>query len=148
MVSSMGERQTLLHTSLQRTRNTASSTCESESEVSRVRLFVTPWTVAHQAPSSMGFSREKYLDGLPFPSPGELPNPGIEPGSPTLQADALTAELPENAHLLGPLKQYLIPSKRQILIQEVWGGPESLRSSRASGADAPPSMDHMLQERP
>ena len=70
----------------------------------------------------MGFSREKYLDGLPFPSPGELPNPGIEPESPTLQADALTAELPENPHLLGPLKQYLIPSKRQILIQEVWGG--------------------------
>ena len=62
--------------------------------LSGVRLFVTPWTVAYQAPPSMGFSRQEYWSGLPFPSPGDLPNPGIEPGSPTLQADALTAELP------------------------------------------------------
>ena len=48
-----------------------------------------PWTVAHQAPPSMGFSRQEYWSGLPFPSPGDLPNPGIEPRSPTLQADAL-----------------------------------------------------------
>ena len=46
-----------------------------------------PWTVAHQAPLSMGFSRQEYWSGLPFPSPGDLPNPGIEPRSPTLQAD-------------------------------------------------------------
>ena len=52
--------------------------------LSRVWLFVTPWTVAHQAPLSMGFSRQEYWSGLPFPSPGDLPNPGIEPGSPTL----------------------------------------------------------------
>ena len=45
--------------------------------------------VAHQAPLSMGFSRQEYWSGLPFPSPGDLPNPGIEPGSPALQADAL-----------------------------------------------------------
>ena len=50
--------------------------------LSRVRLFVTPWTVAYQAPPSMGFSRQEYWSGLPFPSPGELPNPGIEPGLP------------------------------------------------------------------
>ena len=50
--------------------------------LSRVRLFATPWTVAHQAPPSMGFSRQEYWGGLPFPSPGDLPNPGIEPGSP------------------------------------------------------------------
>ena len=56
--------------------------------------LVTPWTVACQAPLSMGFSRQEYWSGLPFPSPGDLPNPGIEPGSPALQADALTAELP------------------------------------------------------
>ena len=62
--------------------------------LSGVRLFVTPWTVAYQAPPSMGFSRQEYWSGLPFPSPGDLPNPGIEPGSPTLQADALTAGLP------------------------------------------------------
>ena len=62
--------------------------------LSRVRLFVTPWTVAHQAPLSMGFSRQEYWSGLQFPSPGDLPNPGIEPRSPTLQADALTSEPP------------------------------------------------------
>ena len=49
---------------------------------SRVRLFATPWTVAHQAPPSMDFSRQEYWSGLPFPSPGDLPYPGIEPGSP------------------------------------------------------------------
>ena len=59
-----------------------------------VRLFATPWTVAHQASPSMGFSRQEYWSGLPFPSPGDLPNPGIEPRSPALQADALPAEPP------------------------------------------------------
>ena len=52
----------------------------------------TPQTAARQAPLSMGFSRQEYWSGLPFPSPRDLPNPGIEPGSPTLQADALTSE--------------------------------------------------------
>ena len=52
--------------------------------------FATPWTVAHQAPPSMGFSRQEYWSGLPFPPPGDLPDPGIEPRSPTLQADAFT----------------------------------------------------------
>ena len=60
--------------------------------LSRVRLFVTPWTVAHQAPLSMGFSRQEYWSGLLFPSPGDLPDPGIEPRSPALQADTLTSE--------------------------------------------------------
>ena len=49
--------------------------------------LVTPWTVACQAPLSMRFSRQEYWSGLPFPSPGDLPDPGIEPGSPTLQAE-------------------------------------------------------------
>ena len=62
--------------------------------LSRVQLFVTPWTVAHQAPLSMGFSRQEYYSGLPFPFSGDLPNPGIEPRSPTLQADALSSEPP------------------------------------------------------
>ena len=57
-----------------------------------VWLFETPWTVAHQALPSMGFSRQEYWGGLPFPSPGHLPNPGIEPRSPALRADALTSE--------------------------------------------------------
>ena len=60
--------------------------------LSRVRLFVTPWTVAHQPPQYMEFSRQEYWSGLPFPSPGDLPDPGIEPGSPSLQADALLSE--------------------------------------------------------
>ena len=62
--------------------------------LSPVRFFATLWTVAHQAPPSMGFSRQEYWSGLPFPSPGDLPNPGIEPKSIILQADALTCELP------------------------------------------------------
>ena len=52
--------------------------------LSRVRLFVTLWTVAYQTPQSMEFSRHEYWSGFPFPSPGDLPNPGIEPGSPAL----------------------------------------------------------------
>ena len=62
--------------------------------LSRVRLFATLWTVAYQAPPSMGFSRREDWSGLPFPSPGDLPHPGIEPGSPTLQEDSLTSEPP------------------------------------------------------
>ena len=54
------------------------------SRFSRVWLFATPWTVAYQAPLSMGFSRQEYWSGLPFPSPGDLPNPGTAPGSPAL----------------------------------------------------------------
>ena len=52
--------------------------------LSRVQLFATPWTVAHQASPSMEFSRHEYWSGLPFPSPGDLPDPGIKPGSPAL----------------------------------------------------------------
>ena len=62
--------------------------------LSRVRLFATPWTVAYQAPPSMGFSRQEYWSGLSFPSPGDLPNPVIKPGSPAFQADALISEPP------------------------------------------------------
>ena len=65
-------------------------------ELSSVLLFVTLWTVAHQAPLSMGFSRQEYWNGLPFPPPRDLPHPGIEPASPVfffffpaLQADSL-----------------------------------------------------------
>ena len=62
--------------------------------LSRVQLFATPWTVAYQASQSMGFSRQEYWTGLPFPSPGDLPDPGIEPESPALEADALISEPP------------------------------------------------------
>ena len=69
--------------------------------LSCVRLFVTPWTVAHQAPPSMGFSRQEYWSVLPFPSPGDLPDPGTEARSPTLLADALTSEPPGKPHDYG-----------------------------------------------
>ena len=61
--------------------------------LSRVQLFVTPWTVAHEAPLSMGFSRQEYWSGLPFPPPGDLPDPGIEPVFPASQADSLPTKL-------------------------------------------------------
>ena len=53
---------------------------------------MTPWTTAHQAPLSMGFFRQEYWSGVPFPPPGDLPDPGIEPGSPALWADSLPTE--------------------------------------------------------
>ena len=62
--------------------------------LSRVRLFATPWTVAYQAPQSMEFSRQECWSGLPFPSPWDLPDPGIEPRFPALQTDALPSEPP------------------------------------------------------
>ena len=69
--------------------------------LSSVWLFGTPWTVARQAPPSLGFSSQEYWSGLPFPSPGDPPNPGIESGSPTLQVDALPSE-PQTVRLLHP----------------------------------------------
>ena len=68
----------------------------SKSEVAQLCPTVIPWTVAYQAPPSMGFSRQEYWIGLPFPSPGDL-DPEFEPGSPALQADALPSELPGKA---------------------------------------------------
>ena len=62
--------------------------------LSRVQLFVTPWTVASQVLLSMGFSRQEYWSGLPFPSPGDLLNPGTEPGSPALQVNSLLSGPP------------------------------------------------------
>ena len=62
--------------------------------LSHVRFFAIPWTVAHQAPLSMGFFRQEYWNGLPFPSPGDLSDPGIQPGSPALHADFLLSEPP------------------------------------------------------
>ena len=67
--------------------------------LSRVRLCAAPWTVAYQAPPSMGFSRQECWSGLPFPSPGDLPDPGIKPRSPALQADALLSE---------PMQKYML----------------------------------------
>ena len=75
--------------------------CVCAQLLSHVQLFVTLWTVAHRAPLSMGFPRQEYWSGLPFPPPGDLPHPGIEPKSPALQADSLPTELHyEEAHML------------------------------------------------
>ena len=63
-------------------------------QLSCVRLSATPWTVACHAPLSMEFSRQEYWSGLPFPSPGDLPNPGTELRSPALQVDSLPSEPP------------------------------------------------------
>ena len=75
------------------------------SSLSRVQLFVTPYTVAYKAPPSMEFSRQEYWSGLPCPSPGDLLNPGIEPGSPAFQADALSSQPPGNRY------RHLVPQK-------------------------------------
>ena len=75
--------------------------------LSHVRLFVTTWTVAYQAPPSMEFSRQEYWSGLPFPSPRDLPNSEIKPESPALQADTLPSEPPGNLHLHRLGEQYL-----------------------------------------
>ena len=73
--------------------------------LSHVQFFVTSSTVALQAPLSMRLSRQEYWSGLPFPSPGDLPNPGIEPGSPTLQAESLPTEPQRYVDLMWSLKK-------------------------------------------
>ena len=70
------------------------SGCVSVKSLSPVQLFVTPWTVAQQAPLSMEFSRQEHWSGLPFPSPGDPPYPGVKPRSPALQVDSLPSEPP------------------------------------------------------
>ena len=80
-----------------------SSTCSESSLkvkvlVSHVQLFTTPWTVAHQALCPWGFSRQEYWSGLPFPSPGDLPKPGIEPASPAVAGGFFTTEPPGKPH--------------------------------------------------
>ena len=73
--------------------------------------LATPWTVPYQAPLSIGFSRQEYWSGLPFPSPGDNPDPGIEPGSPALQADALLSKPPGKKHML-----HIFPHQKHILL--------------------------------
>ena len=77
--------------------------------LSCVLPLVTLWTVAYQAPLSMGLSRQEYWRGLSFPSPGDLPDPEIEPGSPALQADPLPSELPGKPYGT-PIQQAIIAS--------------------------------------
>ena len=93
--------------------------------LSHVQLFATPWTVAYQAPPSMGFSRQECWSGLPFLSPGDLPDPGIKPRSPTLQADALPSEPPGK-----PPVNFVVEANRK---------PTSHAKQRASGRKLPRS---------
>ena len=91
---------TMLKASLKDFEHYFASMWSEVKSLSRVRLFATPWNVAYQAPPSMGFSRHECWSGLPFPSPGDLPDPEIEPRSLALQADALLSEPPGKLPLL------------------------------------------------
>ena len=82
-----------IHKTFQKWLLTRISLCDCVCVLSHVWLFATAWTVVHQAPLSMEFSRQEYWSGLPFPSPGNLPDPGIEPTSPALAGGFFTTEL-------------------------------------------------------
>ena len=94
--------------------------------LSCVRLFATPWTAAHQAPLSMGFSRQEYWSGLPCPPPGDLPNPGVEPRSPALQVDSLPSKPPGKPMYHTERKSktcvcvYIIPIENRIKLKKVF----------------------------
>ena len=89
--------------------------------LSHVQLFATAWTVAHQAPLSMGLSRQEYCSGLPFPFPGDLPNPGIETKSPAMQADSLLAEPPRKP--LDVYKTWVLCHTMLLFCVEIWRWP-------------------------
>ena len=96
-----------------------------------------PWTVAHQAPLSMGFSRREYWSDLPFPSPGDLPDPGIKPRSPALHADYLLIELPEKPLITpggGLVSKYVLlragDGQGGLACCDSWGRKESDTTER------------------
>ena len=88
--------------------------------LSRVWLFVIPWTVAYQPPPSLGFSRQEYWGGLPFPSSGDLPDTGFEPGSPALQADALPSEPPGKPYVKWHSDNTCLPGPLPVALQVGW----------------------------
>ena len=109
---------------------------------SHVWLFVTLWTVDHQAPLSMRFSRQKYWSGLPFPPPGDLPNTGIKPRSPALQADSVLSEslgLPHGKWILYCLSHQGSSNKLR------WPGvkPRSTAWKAAMLTTIPPTPRHL-----
>ena len=95
-------------------------------------LRLTPWIVAHQAPLSMGFSRQEYWSGLPCLSPGDLPNAGTEPRSPTLQADSLPCETPGKPL---PEKGGMFTTAARILSVDCWWIQGSVCLSTGRGVD-------------
>ena len=108
-----------------------------------VQLFLTPQTVALQAPLSMKFSRQEYWSGSPFPSPGNLPNPGIEPGSPALQAEALPSEPPGKPKNIGAGSLSLLQGI--FLTQELnWGLLHCRRNLYHWAARAARSVSHSV----
>ena len=107
------------------------------SRFSHVQLFVTLWTVVCQAPLSMGFSRQEYWSGLPFLSPGDLPDPGIEPRSPALEAGAWIAMVSSNS-----IGSVLTESGYAQLLSHVWLSAPSRTVIR----QAPLSMGFSRQE--
>ena len=96
----------------------AGKQCTRALSLSRIRLYATPWTVAHQAPLSSEFCRQEYWSRLPFPSPGDLPDPGIEPASPAWQVDALPLH---SLYFLWPylFKRILSPHLLLFLFQNI-----------------------------
>ena len=82
---------------------------------------MTPWTVAHQAPLSIGFPRQKYSSGLPFPPPEYLSDTGIEPGSPALQADSSLPEPPGKPHFITKVIYYVARIALSSLVDQVQG---------------------------
>ena len=124
--------------------------------LSHVQLFATPWTVAHQAPLSIGFPRQEYQSGLPFPPPGDLLNLGIKPMSPALQVDALPSELPrkpcpspgdlpdpgiEPVSLMSPAL-----AGGFFTTRKPWGGNESLSPFSLPSSPASQTQPLMAQE--
>ena len=100
---------------------------------SPVQLFLTPWTVAHQAPLSMGFSRQEYWKGLPFPSPGDLPNPGIEPAAlmPPASADGFfTTSAPPGKPSYSPSRNLTQEEQVEDPPTSLWMGKPGVRSEK------------------
>ena len=117
--------------------------------LSHVRLFATQWTVALQTPLPMGFSRQEYWSGLPFPSSGDLPDPGIEPRSPALQADALTSEPPTWPLIPQICQTYYVQIEALVFTSSgkcyFVGSHNSRDQVRALSADGPQHLEDCLQ---
>ena len=90
--------------------------------------FGTPWTVAHQVPPSMGFLRQEYWSGLPYPFPGDLPNPGIKPGSPALQAESLPSEPGNKCSTLFWIQ--ILKSPKSPAFRSHWWMEDSVKTER------------------
>ena len=114
--------------------------------LSRVQLFVTLWTVAHQAPPSTGFSRQKYCSRFPFPPPGDLPNPAIKPVSLTLAGRFFTAEPPgKPTSRSKPIVKYVRDSQDY---SQVWGFTKTHRTQHVVIIMAEIGYSEKIQNQP